>query len=897
MILGFRLLHRHRARLAFLFTGIVLVSTAWVTFTTLAETMTVVVDQDLACHWHTSYDLLVRSPGTRLPVERGEEMVRVNYLANLPPAISLQQYEAVRAIPEVEIAAPITMLGYLSLRVTASEPAPAAGLFRQDIRIQVDNGLTQGVAVEQETYHWLFSSQHESIFQQQGLWCPLASESATGSSSCAPLPVWLDVVPWRPEYARAAFPLSFWVPMLVAAVDPEAEASLVGLDRAVVQGSYLSSAFPTCRYESRPPALLIPALVHRDLFVHLRVEHQVVRLQVPAEPLASLLQRISSKPAGVRQFPTEGVVFVDRRTGGEYYSAQWQEALQIAEGDFGQRVQHGDCNPLPPGVPTPLATDLSTLALPVLPGGDLWPLPSPIRYRREERILEAQPVDRGNALQAVPDFTQDFPPAPPEPLFRSPPRQSLGRVLILPVGLYDVSRLELEEDVLAAIPVETYYPPTLTIRAVDDQPPDQAVFLHPSLSPLGYLQSPPVVLTNLQTACTLLSGPCISAIRVRVRDMDRFSPQAQKRLEAVAGEIVRRTGLTVDIVTGSSPREVLVRLPGRGQGATVTVAEPWVQKGVHITLQQRVRLGDRLLAVLMLLLTVVYIFNLMLDTVFSYRTFLGVSKAVGWRSGTLFGSILLWAVGIGGGGGVLACTLAWLFARWIGWHIPAGYLGAIPLLSAGLTGLGALYPAWWASQIPPVAVLRPPLAPQSRFLRVGSWLLRMLLRQGVQAWGGWVIMAGTSFVLSVAIGSLLSNAGYMALTFLGRYIMLHIERYHFALLVGLVVIGGLAIADWLFSVMHREKPLLGLLKSFGWQEKDVFHLWVSKGLLIGLSAGTVGSALGAGVLGWIGNANCQSVMGGVGLGLTIPALVSALAALGPARLAARIPPVEALRET
>jgi hypothetical protein len=48
----------------------------------------------------------------------------------------------------------------------------------------------------------------------------------------------------QPQVHQRGVPLLWHVPFLMAAVDPAAEAALVGLDDAVVSGSYLSNASP-----------------------------------------------------------------------------------------------------------------------------------------------------------------------------------------------------------------------------------------------------------------------------------------------------------------------------------------------------------------------------------------------------------------------------------------------------------------------------------------------------------------------------------------------------------------------------------------------------------------------------------------------------------------------------
>ena len=61
-------------------------------------------------------------------------------------------------------------------------------------------------------------------------------------------------------------------------------------------------------------------------------------------------------------------------------------------------------------------------------------------------------------------------------------------------------------------------------------------------------------------ADTDISAP-ISAIRVKVADVNGFAPVDRARILAVASAIKKETGLQVDITAGSSPTIVDVDLP------------------------------------------------------------------------------------------------------------------------------------------------------------------------------------------------------------------------------------------------------------------------------------------------------------------------------------------------
>ncbi|MEW6397541.1 MAG: hypothetical protein AB1503_00020 [Bacillota bacterium] len=100
----------------------------------------------------------------------------------------------------------------------------------------------------------------------------------------------------------------------------------------------------------------------------------------------------------------------------------------------------------------------------------------------------------------------------------------------------------------------------------------------------------------------MVGDDCISTVRVRVKGARERSPETQRRLEVVASEIARVTGLHVDITAGSSPRRVNVYLPGYGDAEGVGwIEEPWVQKGLHLDVCRRVQGDSVMLSSVMLL--------------------------------------------------------------------------------------------------------------------------------------------------------------------------------------------------------------------------------------------------------------------------------------------------------
>ena len=121
---------------------------------------------------------------------------------------------------------------------------------------------------------------------------------------------------------------------------------------------------------------------------------------------------------------------------------------------------------------------------------------------------------------------------------------------------------------------------------------------------------------------------------------------------------------------------------------------------------------------------------------------------------------------------------------------------------------------------------------------------------------------------------------------------------------------GAAIKYVMDSIIMRKTREIGSLKAFGARDRVIFKIFLYQGIIIGFLAGLIGIILSLVVMyliNWYGFsvefiAGTQLKIGFIINWLTIvvalllPVFVSVLAAASPAKKAAMLPPVEALRK-
>jgi hypothetical protein len=828
--------------------GLVGISTGIILVMAAAQTTLLVADRELSNSWRTSYDILVRPTGSHSPIEEKYGLVEANHLSGLWGGISFEQYEAIKSIPEIEVAAPIATLGYTPHFISTSSfrQLPEPGLYIIMQRMITDDGVSHYV---KEYYADRFLYDDDT----------------------APSYLWLygGFFEYTPgAEVSGILPLDF----LLAGIDPEQEAALIGLDQALVQGKYLraNKSLPSYKFTSSQSFLSLPVLFNEKLYAHLTLQTELRRITTPWDD------------AGLEEILKNGKWI-------ELYSlpVETLERQEISGEDlYRQLIKESQVGMTSIGVATSS--------------------PGPILYREIEHCAFCP----GLALEIVlPGGAA--PNAAPELAYRPflDPNNVETRfnfdLMLQTEGIFDIEKLPEPADV-NRVPLETYFPPIATLR-YDEQgnrvdPPRE---LRPTLNPTGYIQPPPMILTTLEAARALRGDNAISAIRVRVV-MDRCSTEQpetciltdadQRKIETIALEIQRQTGLDVDIMAGSSPTRVLVHVSGIGY-----VEEQWIQKGVNLVYKQGIQTGNWLLLGTLLLAGMAFTLDLTWSGVLAHRRIIALQKALGWRSRTVFAQVIGQTMIIGTITSVIGGLIAFTLIRFLGWQsLPLEWWATLPTLVIALCIEGSLFPAWSASRMPPVIeIQRGTVQYNRKGIEVISSLLMYawheLKRKPTRSILTAIASTLSAGLLVLFLGVTLQQRGVLSGTLLGEFILVRIKDFHY----GIVTIGfGLAAFSTfnllMTSILERRREI-GILKAIGWRTAAVAWLFVLEGLMIGMVGGSVGALAGSFAFVYLYQSISSDLILAILLGTSVPGLVGALAAVYPALLARHVPPAEAVR--
>ena len=260
---------RHRpTRFLALLLGLLVATSAFTVLTAASKTSQLRTIGTVSANFVPAYEILVRPVGARTTIETKTDTVQPNFLSGIYGGITMAQYHEISSIPGVSVAAPIAMIGYALLSAPITFPVPASyysksgrELFRVSTTWISDAGtsrVTQPSSFLYVTPNRLsFDNQSGSIDESVPgsgdtdvcpLVVPVAQGNPFGVASQSNADCWSKVNGSPPPFGTASeTPTIYtaWVmPVLIAAIDPEAEAKLDGLDKAVVSGRYLSENDP-----------------------------------------------------------------------------------------------------------------------------------------------------------------------------------------------------------------------------------------------------------------------------------------------------------------------------------------------------------------------------------------------------------------------------------------------------------------------------------------------------------------------------------------------------------------------------------------------------------------------------------------------------------------------------
>jgi hypothetical protein len=868
-----------------------------------------------------AYDILVRPAGSFSRIERERGLVQENYLSGIFGGITFDQYRAIKAIPGVDVAAPIANIGYIL--PFDFVPVTINDFLSQDpdqlYRLRFDwlaNGrtsqypdsplyvyFTRRASFDQPPHDWvdqILPSGRTTKTPCQALVesRPLAADSDDPFAAAGGIGMMCfsertpDVQEGEIDYGR--FPpgvvgevstVSF--PILIAAIDPEQESRLVGLDRALVDGRMLRStdSVEARRVGKNARYRFVPIVASTRTYVDevLRVSVEQLPVRRPGERADLLRERAFG--------------YVSRLRGDDVGTVDIPIA-DLYEGfldDLSERSVRIHFAPQANWTASPVAYE-------PIDGDRLRALTT----RNEPDVFRSGYYGAGWAPTQLRDIQYRQLTLHDAASNRFAGTYSLPAIEV--VGRFDPERLP-GFDPLSRVPLETYYPPRVEPVGASSRAALGGRPLLPTQNLGDYVAQPPTMLTNLRGLRAFVDRDAyeganedapISVIRVRVAGVTGLDEVSRERIRSAAQAIHERTGLAVDVTAGSSPHPLVIDLPAGKYGRPpLTVREGWVEKGVAVEFVEAIDGKSLALFGLILVICGFFLANGTFASVRSRRGEIGTLLCLGWSQGAIFRAVLGEVALVGLIAGIVGAALAAVLVPALSLQMSVEQtLFAVPI-AVVLAVAAGLVPAWQAARSVPMDAVRPAVSERGlhRHARgVAGVALANLARVPSRAALGAAGLAIGVAALTILLALNSAFQGVLVGTLLGNAVSVQVRGVDLASVAFTIALGGFSVADVLFLNMRARAPELVTLRTVGWSEEHLRRLVLLEGVAIGAIGCLTGALLGGGIASLVRGVPLATIAAASFASAAAGIAVAGLASLVPLAVVDRLTPPTVLAE-
>ncbi|MGD6853875.1 ABC transporter permease [Bacillus infantis] len=855
---------RHRERLILLIVGILVISIGLSTLVSLTETNKGTVKNTIEQNWKTSYHMVVLPQGNGSSAE-DKGLLEPNFMSGVTGGISLEQYQQIKDVEDIEVAAPIAILGDLPLSVQMGSFTPPEndnGIYKLEYIETVDNG-----------YHTRIQALHTK-YLVAGSWHPGISTKENPSET-------FGALPWQ-SYAGNHVITSR---NLLVGIDPQQEAKLVGLDKASTQ--YFSENDKPFIIDKNANQIQIPLLLSSQPFSETKYKYQLEKLELdfPKEQsqINELMKSIRDK-GGVNYLKS----LESKKITSNTYSSQ--EAYKaIYNGLLGQKENDSSGKYL--NTTTVLGEKIGPLVYKNIqsPFPERWE--SAYSLETQDTVLPwAQ--DRTYAFREV-EKIKDL--------------NDYIRLNLSIVGAYHPEELNVAKDPLTELPLDTYRPASAKLVLDEDgKPINPPVDLTATNNPVDFLLQPPTVLTTIEAASEIsaLQGKePISAIRIKVKGADKLESTSHEKLKDIASLITKKTGLKVKITLGSSPQSVLSFIPENNSvPALGWIEQPWINLGAAFTILKETKLGYSSIILTVLLVAIVYVIMTRLIAFLTNRKQYALLLALGWSTSQLKKILILESFLLGSIAFITICI-----SQFVLHLVLKTEFSLILSLLTGFAGLliyflGSLWPAKLVGNIEPYEALKTgEITLTMKRLFYSNTIFGIALQYLFgKTWRTIVSIIALAIPVTLLVNFIVITyklEGVMYTSYLGEYVALEISTFHYVASIIAIVMAILIIAEIMWQNVTERKPEISLLKAVGWDNSMVRKLVIYEGVFIGVFSGILSLGLSL-VLIWLtySEFSVDSYLVYLILPIILPVVSGVIGSLIPAEMAARIAPMVGIKK-
>src|SRR5690625_302786 len=492
----------------------------------------IMVTENIEKYSRGTYDIMVRPEVARTNIEKEIKTVEENYIGDGEGGISIEEWEEIKGHPEIEIAAPVASLGYFTSNTTNIQLPLLKHPAHFEWEFFTSDGLNKYPLNHDNGVFYFQTIDTEELY---------AVEEFNDPSK--------EISPFNQGSTTINYPQNY---NLLIAIDAESEQLLTGIDFTDLDRDYTDEEQESIdRFsENRGNAPIVPVLQREEFNIPLSIEITASELDVSLtelyekygvqenETLSSVMNYF--EPEEIEEFE-EFLLTLDRSNIKTYeldltnYQSPFDGTHLTLDENFNIEVSQG-----------------WTGASMYNDSGKYY-FASAIDYLLKDDNIHVQKVKNG-----------------PPPQYREV--KELGKsylydweapFMVWQMGTFKAKEKESE---LTSSPLGIY--------STEDVKTTDGVKITPTTVPGSFIAPPAAGVTTLESASLIKGDEPIDAIRIKLKNITSYNPEAQKRIEALATELSEE-GYVVDIVAGSSFKTQHMHVEGIGE-----VTSPWTTLGV-----------------------------------------------------------------------------------------------------------------------------------------------------------------------------------------------------------------------------------------------------------------------------------------------------------------------------
>lgn len=753
-----------------------------------------------------AYDILVRVPSRVTEQADAGSLARPTDLDELSGGITLAEYDTIRRLPGVQVAAPMTLVGYVPLTVVIPVAVPAGALtsmpalFTVTAQQRADDGLPTLTRHNVGTTYVTADQPAPAICSSAG---PAASSAGQRLATCWSTTTGPQLQPWTgPQPTAVSVPVAWTFLLPLVAVDPSAEAKLLHLDRAVVQGSYLPSTPP----RSGPVPVIMASSIDDD------AQDDISLAQLPESAALSYGDGLTAEQVStmLADAPAQTVA-----TSTVTASSAYADLLDYLRGSTAVRVPA------------------------------YW-TSSPAHYVvGADGALTPRPVGSDGGFRALTLHTARSYAGTSQNGSTSHAGAALEAV-----GVFDPARIASS----AATP-SPYSGEKLSAADVQTRQLLGGGTLGLDGNPAGYPSPGATLVMPLQdigafTMARAYTGTDaaapIGSIRIRVAGATGDDALSRERVRLVAQEIVRATGLPVDVTLAASATTRTIDLATGTGRPVLRLHEVWYRSDTSTAVSSSVDPRSIVLSAGVLLIGSAFVASSVMATTRHRRREVTTLRALGWRRRRVAWRLGREFVLIAAAAGIVSTLAAYALEALVSRRLPTAW----PLLGLPTAAVMTLVAVWWQLRRATADAFGSARARPARLIesvhRSESGVVRGTASQRQARWRtglalAVIVVACAAFGLELAVQWVFG--GVIVGSWLGYAVSWQLDTADRAAVIVILALATITMTDIRWRNGSERSAELRTLRAIGWPAHGVARLAAGEALVLGLLGGAIASAL------------------------------------------------------